>query len=136
MIQSRVPQCIFNLPLLHPIKKKKKVTSTIVNNILGEEEKTLNYGHRTNELKHKVKMFYIHRAIFHTAVKQKFLVDVYTRTWRKIPDIKLLELRLELRGPPTSEYILQLKSIGMFFFNKYSSFNNYVSFLIKTIKVW
>ena len=61
-------------------KKKKKVTSTIVNNILGEEEKTLNYGHRINELKHKIKMFYIHRAIFHIGVKQKFLVDVYTRT--------------------------------------------------------
>ena len=58
----------------------QKVASTIVNNTLGEEEKNLNYGHGINQLKHKIKMFYIHRAIFHTGFKQNILVDVYTRT--------------------------------------------------------
>lgn len=52
---------------------------------------------RSNELKHKIKMLSIHRAIFHNGVKQKVLVNVYTRTWWKIPDIKLLVRRLELR---------------------------------------
>lgn len=61
-------------------EEEEKKTSSIVNTTLGEEEKTLNYGHRINELKHKIKMFYIHRAIFHIGVKQKVLVDVYTRT--------------------------------------------------------
>lgn len=48
-------------------------------------------------------MFYIHRAIFHSGVKQKVLVSVYTRAWWKIPDLKHLQPRLELRR--TSEYI-------------------------------
>ena len=61
-------------------KKQKQSASTVVNNTLGEEEKNLNYGHGINQLKHQIKMFYIHRAIFHTGFKQKVLLDVYTRT--------------------------------------------------------
>lgn len=88
------------LPKALPSKKKWLLPLWLLH--LQKKKKTTNYGHRINEVKYKIKMFYIHRAIFHNCVKQKVLLNVYTRTWWKIPDIKLLELRLELIGPPIS----------------------------------
>lgn len=67
-------------PLPKALPSKKKMTLTIVNSTLAEKEKTTNYGHKINEVKYKIKMFYIHRAIFHNRVKQKVLLNVYTRT--------------------------------------------------------
>lgn len=90
---------------------------------------------RSNELKHKIKMLSIHRAIFHNGVKQKVLVNVYTRTWWKIPDIKLLVRRLELRRTSYLWMNCATKTYWDFFFlNKNSSFNNYLSFITETIK--
>lgn len=96
--------------------------------------KTINYDHRINELKQKIKMFYTHRAIFHSGVKQKVLVNVYTRTWWKIPDIKLLELKTWTQR--TSHFWINFTTQiywDVFFLNKNSSFSNDLSFLIKTI---
>lgn len=72
MIQRFVLQCIFNLPLLHlePIPLKKG-TPIIVNSTFGEEEKTINYGHRINEVKHKIKTCFIFIEQFFTRVSNK-----------------------------------------------------------------
>lgn len=54
-----------------PPPHKKKVLSTILNDTLEEEEKIINYGHRINELKHKIKICFISTQQFFTVVSNK-----------------------------------------------------------------